>query len=183
MSVSKIIVLTCDGMHFDEPNPLRAKRCDATFVGELAEPRDLVVSRAKKAGWSVEGGGAWHYCSRCTQARPTSGADGSQVGARNEPARRCGRCGEQIVHTGMGVWVDATEGDACEEGVHFAVGEGAVPWLVQLDANGEAVCVPCFAAHVNEAGQVAIRVQSEIDADDGGCGERGSYRVVSVARI
>ncbi len=67
MSIAKVVGLTCDGMDFEEPNPLRAKRCDATFVGELAEPSDLVVSRATAAGWLVRDNGAWHYCPRCAE--------------------------------------------------------------------------------------------------------------------
>jgi len=66
MSVSKIVVVTCDGIDYDEPDPLRAARCGAMFAGECSEPRDLVIHQAKIAGWSVTDGGAWHYCPRCT---------------------------------------------------------------------------------------------------------------------
>ena len=71
MSVAKIVVVTCDGMDFDEPNPMRAKRCDATFSGEPSEPRDVVIHRAKISGWSVADGGAWHYCPTHSEGRTT----------------------------------------------------------------------------------------------------------------
>ena len=62
MSVAKVAVVTCDGLDFDEPNPMGAKRCDAMFTGEPSEPRDVVIHRARNTGWSVADGGAWHYC-------------------------------------------------------------------------------------------------------------------------
>jgi hypothetical protein len=67
MSIAKIVVLTCDGLDFGKPDPRRASRCAATFAGERSEPRDVVIHRAKIAGWSVTDGGAWHYCPTCTE--------------------------------------------------------------------------------------------------------------------
>lgn len=62
MTVNKIVVVECDARDFEEDNPFRSKRCLATFHGEVAEPRDVVIHRVKNAGWSVKDGGASHYC-------------------------------------------------------------------------------------------------------------------------
>lgn len=65
MSVNKIVVVGCDGLDPNETNPYHAKRCPAFFLGEVAEPRDVVIHRAKNHGWNVKDGGAWHYCPTC----------------------------------------------------------------------------------------------------------------------
>jgi hypothetical protein len=85
-------------------------------------------------------------------------------------------------------WLDATGGDCCEDGMHFPVDADAVGWLVALDGSGERTYVGCFAAEAVEAGQVAIRIQRELDretcrydAAGGGQPER-SYTIVSVER-
>jgi hypothetical protein len=105
------------------------------------------------------------------------------VGGYEPEVRRCGRCGIWVVADSNGAWVDSTEGDGCEYDTHFPAEPDAACWQVELDVDGVQEYVECFAANADEAGHTAIRILRETDADDGGCGERGSYRVVAAQLI
>lgn len=72
MTILKAVVIACDGLNVSAGGePLQAKRCLGVFAGVVSEPRDVVIHRAKNAGWTTRDGGAWHYCPECTtRVRP-----------------------------------------------------------------------------------------------------------------